>query len=673
MHKRLALFLLLVACCQTVLFAGSGKQKYKFGDVKPEDFAPSAYAVDSSADAVYLYDIGSSSYEGNNKGFFSVVFKRHARIRLLHRNAFDHAAAVSIDLYKKSQTEEKLEDLQVATFNLENGVVTTTKLDKSALFEDKNGDFVTEKFTFPNIREGSIIEYSYTVTSPRYYDVPSWFYQGEFPRLFSQYEVTIPTLFDFVFVKQGYHPYSTDTALLSSESYLLVDPGHTATEASTSFTWRGNTVNSVWAMKNVPALKDESFTTTLRNHISSISFQLAAIRWPNREPELYMSNWGKMVEDLLKDEDFGADLAARNAWLNDEMKNIVAPGDSPSQKARKIYAYLRDQFACVSHYGFYLTQPLKKTFQQKKGSVADINMLLTAMLRNQGIGADPVILSTRSHGLAMETYPIMNKFNYLICKAQTEDSTWLLDASYNYLGFNMLDHECYNGSGRTIANPPVLVELSTDSLIERQTATIFLVNDTTGKVSGSINSSPGIFHSMQMRSQLKNKMQADFFRNIQKSYSMDVELTNEGVDSLNQLDCPLSYHYDIAFAFNEDLVYFTPILGDMLYKENPFKASTRTYPVEMDNCIDKMYVLNMEVPKGYKVEELPKSNRVNLNDNEGSFEYIIGTDGENIQMRCHLKLQKANFEPDDYDTLRDFFAFIVKKEKEQIVFKKIKS
>jgi uncharacterized protein YfkK (UPF0435 family) len=35
-------------------------------------------------------------------------------------------------------------------------------------------------------------------------------------------------------------------------------------------------------------------------------------------------------------------------------------------------------------------------------------------------------------------------------------------------------------------------------------------------------------------------------------------------------------------------------------------------------------------------------------------------------------MNKANFNSEDYETLRDFYGFIVQKQSEQIVFKKIK-
>ena len=108
------------------------------------------------------------------------------------------------------------------------------------------------------------------------------------------------------------------------------------------------------------------------------------------------------------------------------------------------------------------------------------------------------------------------------------------------------------------------------------------------------------------------------------------------------------------------------------YKENPFKSAERKYPVEMPYVMDETYTLNMEIPNGYVVDELPKSARVSLNDKDGSFEYLIAKDENGIQLRSRIRLNKATFEPDDYNTLRDFFAYVVKKQNEQIVFKKKK-
>lgn len=664
---------LLIAACSLLwlgtAFAQKNRPKFKFGDVKPEDFAPTAYAVDSTADAVYLFNTGSSSFVGNNSGFFSVVYKEHVRIRLLNKNAFD-LATVEINLFGKNENAQKLNDLDVCTYNMENGKVVATKLDKASLFKDKADGVNSSRFTFPAIREGSIIEYSYEITTPGPYYVRPWYYQGNYPRLWSEYEVTIPVLFDFVFVKQGYHPYVIDTAKVSFGSLYITDPGSPG-QASQTYSWSGNTVNSIWAMKDVPALKREPYTTTIDNHVAKIEFQLSAVRYPDQPVKRILSSWQEVATERLKDEDFGLGLSERNAWLTDDLKQIAGV-NAGVEAVKKVYYHVRDNFTCDDDEALWLSQgSLKKVYQAKKGNVVDINMLLIAMYRNLGYEADPVILSTRDHGKVMETYPIMSKFNYLVCRVKVGDDCYLLDATQPDMGFGKLPVKCYNGSGRIISEQPYLVPLSPDSLKESSLTSVFLVNSDNG-ITGTVTSNEGYFASTGIRSKLRKIKEEDFFKDIKKGFSWEVELANSGVDSLKIPEEPVSYHYDLNFSLNDEaLVYFTPIVGGALYRENPFKAAERFYPVEMPYCIDETYVLNMEVPKGYKVEELPKSTRVNLNETDGKYEYIIAASGDRVQLRSRLVLNKTTFMPDDYQTLRDFYTYVVKKQSEKIVFKKI--
>ena len=122
----------------------------------------------------------------------------------------------------------------------------------------------------------------------------------------------------------------------------------------------------------------------------------------------------------------------------------------------------------------------------------------------------------------------------------------------------------------------------------------------------------------------------------------------------------------------EDIIYMNPMFGEG-YKENPFKSAERFYPVEMPYTMDETFNLQMEVPKGYVVDELPKSMMVKLNDqDEGLFEYRISQSGDNISFRSRIRLIRANFLPDEYEMLREFFNLVVKKQSEQIVFKKKK-
>ena len=89
----------------------------KFGKVSPQDFDLSKYNFDTSVSAVVISDVGNSSFEGNSKGWFSVVFKHQKRIKILNKNGFD-AANVEIPLYVTSKQEERIENLKAYTYNL---------------------------------------------------------------------------------------------------------------------------------------------------------------------------------------------------------------------------------------------------------------------------------------------------------------------------------------------------------------------------------------------------------------------------------------------------------------------------------------------------------------------------------------------------------------------------
>jgi len=642
----------------------------KFGDVKPEDFTTNYSNLDSFADAVYLYQKGTSKHEGNSNGFFSIIYKIHQRIQLLHKESFDDLASVEITLHEWSNNQvEKLDDLEAATYNLEDGKVIATTVDKTSIFKDKNVTDRVVKFTFPNLKEGCIIEYSYTETIPYFGYIPAWSFQGKYPELWSEFTLEIPEFFDFVVLSQGYLEPAIDIVNKSADNFNISDPGDVS--ASRHYSFRSNTVKHTWAYKNIPALKEENYITNLYDYSQRIEIQLQAIRLPDREPELRMHTWNETVEQLMKDERFGVDLNRENGWLKDDVKAAVKGETDKLNEAKNIYAFIKDNYTCIDHSAIYLSQPLKKTQQTKRGNVADINMLLIAMLRVAGYKPDPVLLSTRGHGKTVDIYPILDKFDYLVARVNIGTTPYLLDCSRPMLGFGHLSQDCYNGDARVIAADPLLISLAADSLRETGVTFLSLINDSSEKISGTYKHVFGEKQSEDIRNKTEGNNANAYFENRQRSLFSTVKLTNTTIDSLKQFEMPVAVQYNLSFQPEGDILYFSPVFAYGTYGENPFKAAKRFYPVEMPYCLDEVYILNMEIPAGYKVDELPKSARVTLNENDGRFEYLIQQQGNYIQLRCTLKLNKATFEPEDYKSLRDFFEIVVKKEGEQIVFKKI--
>ncbi len=664
------------------------KTPVRFGKIKIEDFDVTAPAFDSSANAVVVADWGSSEFVANTSDFsISLQFTKKTRIKILNKNGFD-AANISIYLFTTGSATERLEGLKAYTYNIEDGEVVETKVENSSVFtEKKDKNWIVKKFTFPALKEGSLIEYSYTIKSDFFSNLQSWSFQGEYPCLWSEYNANIPEFYKYVTLSQGYQSFFINTISQSQVQFNFIERQSIANatisegvvdrgSAMQPYTLNGLSDNHRWVMKDVPGLKPESFTTTLENHIAKIEFQLAQIHYPNTIPKPYMSDWRKVAESFNVNERFGSLIERSNSWLDDNMKQIIGIAKTQEEKARNIFQFGRDDIAQKSSYGVYATTTLKDVFKNKVGSVADINLLLVAMLRHEKIQANPIILSTRSRGVTNELYPLMDRYNYLIVKALIDGQVVYLDASDSKIGFGKLPLECYNGHAREVTKDLLMpVYLFADSLKESAFTNVYITNDdNTGKPVGAITQNLGYYTSLELRGELANTNELQYEKQFKTSLPENVEMKNFKIDSIKNYDDPISIKYETTyFVFGDnDIVYFNP-LQENIIKKNPFVAAQRFYPVEMPFTQNQTYMLTMEIPKGYVVDELPKSTRLSLNGDEGMFEYIIQKDEENIQMKVRLTINKANFSNEDYETLRDFFAFVFKKQSEQIVFKKVKS
>lgn len=641
----------------------------KFGKITAADLQPKAYALDSSAPAVVLFDVGVTDIISDRKGGLAMTFKHRKRIHILNKNGYEYAD-VSIPLYKEGMNETRLEGLKAVTYNLEGDKLAEIKLGKEGIFKEQvNKNRSRVKFTFPSVKEGSVIEYEYTLYSDFYFSLMPWTFQGKIPCLWSEYQFSLPQFMDYIFMSQGYFPFHIKEQKNRSAAYVFTDASTAL--ATESATIRCNATDYRWVMKNVPVLKEEKFTSTLDNHVAKIEFQLAGYKDP-LNPRQIMSTWPQAAKGLLERDDFGKLFLAGNNWLDDEVKIALAGAGTREQKARNIYAYVRDHYTCTDHSSLIPDQSLKAVVKNHKGTVSELNLLLVAMLRNAGIEANPLVLSTRNNGYPPTLYPLMNRLNYVACQAMVDGKPVFLDASHSSLGYGRMMYDCYNGTARVVNEYAPGVDFISDSLVERK-FTFATYSNIDGKWQGRLQQTPGYYESVSLREELKSGSTEAYGRKLQKSFTDFAAISNVKVDSVKLLEHPVVVHFDLTPQHNgADLLYINPFAGEVL-TENPFKSANRYYPVEMPFTIDETYTVYMEIPEGYVLDEAPKSVRMHMNEEgDGQFEYLISVSNSVISMRMRLQMKRTYFAPEEYEMIREFYNQIVSKQSEQLVFKKKK-
>ena len=181
MKKYILLLLLLLSIS---LFSQKIKSS-KMGQTTFDELKMTVYDKDSAATAVVLYEHANRYPDRDNDEIPRIDY--YYRIKILDKSSFD-LANITINLYKK----QEVKDIKAITYNLnENGTMNRTYLLKEDIFTSKEDEnWVAKKFTLPNIKEGTVIEYTYSVLSP-YLSINDWYFQSEIPKIQSDFDASI--------------------------------------------------------------------------------------------------------------------------------------------------------------------------------------------------------------------------------------------------------------------------------------------------------------------------------------------------------------------------------------------------------------------------------------------------------------------------------------------------
>ncbi|MEO7176310.1 MAG: DUF3857 domain-containing protein [Saprospiraceae bacterium] len=645
------------------------KPKVKFGDIAIEDFSK-RYPIDSNANALILYDIGSTEFQGNQNSWFSIVFSRHVRIKIIDKAGFD-ASFFVIPLYQQDFQKEKILKLKASSFNLENGKIVETSLKDDAIYTDPHTkNIYLRKFAMPAVKAGTIIDVSYEVESDFLFNLQSWTFQSEdYPCLWSENTVELPEYFEYVVNSQGYLPYDIKKVSENRRTFAISVPTESISDRKITQRIEAKLKLYEWAIKDVPALKKEPYVTSYENHVSKVEFQLSSQVFPLSPVVDILGSWASLSNALKQSDDYWAHLSKPNDWLDQPIAGIVGNATTPLEKAKLIYTYVRDHFSSIDGQSFGLSKGIKTVWKDKKGEEADLNIMLLTMLQHIGITAYPVLASTRDFGYPPDIYPFVNRLNKVFCYVKIDQQIYYLDPSNRYAGFGFIDQDLYNGKAEVMTSNPFQVDIAANSVKEKKSVNLVFKSDA-NKGIWNYQGKMGVFESLDLREDIAKEGKENYSKKLQLKVGNEYSLSNLMIDSLSNPDIVLKVKYDLELPASTDaLLYIEPFMHEGL-KDNPFKSAHRKYPVEMPFGTDKLIVSTIFIPAGYVVDELPQDARVTLNEQDAAFEYTVSKDDAKVTVRTKITINNTFYPPEQYNNLREFYALIAKKHSEMVVFRK---
>lgn len=670
MLKKIHLLLFILAIIQTTNAQTKPEAMLsKYGTVALKEFTTTADGPDSAAAAVKLFDIGTGSFEiSSATGDFVYVFERHARYRIINKSGYD-LADQDITLYRNNGMQEKLETLTANTYNLVNGKIETSTLNKDAKFTqvyDKN--YTINKFTLPNVKEGSIIEFRYKTSSEFLFTLDGWSFQGSYPCLYSSFTISLPEFYSYKVLRTGYVPIETDIAKITIRNYYAP-----ATLKSKSGNFDANMRKVKYYAKNIPAIKFENYITTLNDYITQIRFELSSTQFPGSGYKEYTTTWPKIIKELMDHDKFGGYLNRKN-YPKDAIE-IPENTLEPELKMLKIFNQVKNKLKWDGKYNNYTVDSSPKSVMEKKsGNSAEINLILLSFLNTAGFDASPVLVSTRKNGKHPGT-PMTTSFNGVIVSVRLNDRDILLDATDKNNSPDIIGYQYLNHMGLKIdlnATDGSWIEIEPPS-VSKSTIFYSLKLDKNHLLSGDLFLLNTGYDALERRQEYqRTASESDYIKNL-KAKKPGIEISDYQISNLENPDLPVDERMKITLEDTMDeagnLVYFKPVLQHS-FEENPFLLEDRKFPVDFAYPWELYYKLVLEFPEEYKLETLPKNEAFKLPDNAGMFTMIFISEGNKIMVNSKLNITKTVFSAEEYYDLRELFKNVLRKQAEQIVFRK---
>jgi len=646
MRMKVYFSILLLILTLTV----SAQSPVTWGELSQEEIKMTQYPKDTIAAAVVLSDYGSISLFVDSDDGVGYIFRRHKRIKILSKSGLDYAD-VNIPYYQKDNVQDKVFDIRAQSFSKGK----KTELPQNEVFTNSiNSAWKSIDFSIPNVEEGSIIEYQYTIESSRIHGLTPWYFQEEIPVKSSLLKLQFENYFNFIyFVNQQ------SKLQLEEKQSSIINGGYDSTIEYKLF----------FKMEDLPAIEEEAYVTTIENYIAKVQFQLLEFNHSNYGRNTFLKDWDEMAYDLYNDLNFGDQYRLKKHY-----KNLKAAYDrvrkaSTDAKERMldIYQFILTNVSWNGKYRIMTTASLDDAFEKKKANSATLNFMFIALLKEEGILAYPALLSTRNNGHYIKSHPIMDQFNHVISSVKIDDKDYLIDVSTIHYPYNLLPSNDLNEEACVLKDK----KIEWQKIVSPKSLTVYQYK--VGFYSESISTTLNAYFK---------GYPAAYYRFVSKEKSAKEKAQDMLVEgfSISALDYKNQEKTDQAFQLimklenekidlDQSYIYVSPFIIKDFF-DLPFKQDQRIYPVEFASPNAYQYSASIEIPEGFEVEELPVNMRMAIPEKSMTMTYFAEQMEDRIDIVFKHNINVITYPSEAYPQLKEFYIKMVEKLGEQIVFKR---
>ncbi|WP_224490330.1 DUF3857 domain-containing protein [Robertkochia flava] len=605
------------------------------------------YPQDTTANALVLYEKGEAEIRKDQLGRPALFFKKTTRIKILNKNGLTYAN-VEIPLVKSASdnSREILKEVRAIAINPDRSGGMLDQ--KDIYYQDVSETVTLVRFTVPNVQTGSVIDYTYEVKSPFLYNFQSWEFQGEIPKLHSEFHTNIPANYK-------YHIKLNGTLKLDHQNDKIIH---------NCFYFRGlgtaDCVVSEYIMDNIPAFREEEYMTAKPNYLSALRYELTTFENFTGKKEHYTKSW-ETVEKELRTDDIGRE-SQKGRYFRNALPEHLMNTPTNLETAQKLFYHLQKQLFWNEKDQLFGEIDVKDAFESREGSSTELNLILLNALHAAGLKAFPVLVSTRDNGVPSQQIPAISDFNALIVKLDLEERSYLLDLSEKEFTFGMIRFEMLNQYGRLLdfKDGGSWIPLLQPEAYSRQ---IFQASLDPGAGKARVRKISSGYYASEKRKEIRNTSEGTYLADIEKMLEArgDFSLThyeNQGLPSSDER-LTESFEIDMNTDVKEDRLFVNPFILES-YKKSPFTQQSRTYPVDFGHPFNIEYTIFIETGDEFMLEDKAADLHLELPDSSGELIYNIRELDENVMVVLQMKIYKPIIPPTQYAALKEFFNEFVR-------------
>ena len=638
-------YYILILLLSSLQISAQYRKLPDFGKVDVSELQLKECSFDKNSSAMVLFSEGESLFK-LDLNVTNPVFRQteyHVRIKIFNKDGFNQA---NVKITYPIRSDVSVRRLTAQTYNLDaSGNIVVSKVEKAVVYDKKlNTRYAQKIFAFPDVKEGSVLEYKYTIEG---YAAGSWYFQKSIPVKFSRFITNLPP-----------------------ELIVAATPNVNLPMQKGSGIDNNNNVNW-YEMENIPALRDEPFMSSDKDYLQRIETREIAVDLPGRPRINLVDMWPVIVKGLIKDEDFGEQLK-KNIPRTADLDAMLQGVNDPYQKMRIIHRYVRKNMEWNDYDNIWALNGVKTAWKDKKGTSGEINLILINLLKDAGLNTHAILVSTVDNGVINTGVPGYDQFNKVMAYVEIGDKHYILDAVEKTTPSYLIPSDVMASEGLLISDPEK-GEWGWKTIWDQEHK-----NDKTIMINASLDDQGLMKGTASVRSAdyARVKLVPLLKQGMDKEKEALISLPEMKIDSLvvenmdnDTLPIMQSFNFSVPTASSSDYHYFSLNLFTGLEK-NPFIADQRQtdvfYGVTQDYTIDCV----VSLPDGYKMDDLPKNVKMITPDTSIVFtrksEYQDGL----LSVLIHLEFKAPMYPMTDYDVFKEFYKKLFDFLNDKFVYKK---